>query len=48
MLILETKQAERGEKLAEVTEWGNINQIKEILGEGKLVAVAGGVTPESC
>jgi bifunctional enzyme Fae/Hps len=43
---LETKQAERGEKLAEVTEWGNINQIKEILGEGKLVAVAGGVTPD--
>lgn len=43
---LETKQAERGEKLAEVTEWGNINQIKTILGEGKLVAVAGGVTPD--
>jgi bifunctional enzyme Fae/Hps len=43
---LETMQAERGEKLAEVTEWGNIKQIKKILGEGKLVAVAGGVTPD--
>ena len=26
---LETMKSERGEKLAEVTEWGNINQIKE-------------------
>jgi bifunctional enzyme Fae/Hps len=43
---LETMQSERGEKLAEVTEWGNINQIKSIIGEGKLVAVAGGVTPD--
>jgi bifunctional enzyme Fae/Hps len=43
---LETMKAERGEKLGEVTEWGNINQIKEILGKGKLVAVAGGITPE--
>ena len=39
-------QAERGEKLAEITEWGNITQIKNILGEGKLVAVAGGITPD--
>ena len=43
---LETMQSERGEKLAEVTEWGNITQIKELLGKGKLVAVAGGVTPD--
>ena len=43
---LETKQAEKGEKLAEVTEWGNITQIKELIGKNKLVAVAGGVTPD--
>ncbi len=43
---LETMAAERGEELGEVTEWGNINQIKEILGEGKRVAVAGGITPD--
>ncbi len=42
---LETMAAERGEELGEVTEWGNINQIKEILGKRKLVAVAGGITP---
>jgi len=42
---LETMAAERGEELGEVTEWGNINQIKEILGKGKRVAVAGGITP---
>ncbi|GAB4307410.1 MAG: bifunctional 5,6,7,8-tetrahydromethanopterin hydro-lyase/3-hexulose-6-phosphate synthase [Methanobacteriaceae archaeon] len=43
---LETLKAERGEEQAEVTEWGNINQIKDILGEGKQVAVAGGITPQ--
>jgi len=43
---LETMAAERGEKLGEVTEWGNIKQIKEILGKGKRVAVAGGITPD--
>ncbi|MGZ7118990.1 MAG: bifunctional 5,6,7,8-tetrahydromethanopterin hydro-lyase/3-hexulose-6-phosphate synthase [Methanobacterium sp.] len=43
---LETMASERGEKLGEVTEWGNINQIKEVLGKGKRVAVAGGITPD--
>lgn len=43
---LETMAAERGEALGEVTEWGNINQIKEILGKGRRVAVAGGITPD--
>ncbi|WP_414470031.1 bifunctional 5,6,7,8-tetrahydromethanopterin hydro-lyase/3-hexulose-6-phosphate synthase [Methanobacterium sp. ACI-7] len=43
---LETMAAERGEELGEVTEWGNINQIKEILGAGRRVAVAGGITPD--
>lgn len=43
---LETMAAERGEAEVEVTEWGNITEIKEILGKGKRVAVAGGVTPD--
>ena len=43
---LETMAKERGEAEAEVTEWGNINQIKEILGKNGLVAVAGGITPD--
>jgi len=43
---METSKAERGEKQGERTEWGNINEIKSILGEGKLVAVAGGITPD--
>ena len=43
---LETMAKERGEAEAEVTEWGNIKQIKEILGKNGLVAVAGGITPD--
>ena len=43
---LETLKSERGEEQSEMTEWGNINQIKDILGEGKQVAVAGGITPQ--
>src|SRR5690606_23581413 len=43
---LETYKAEKGEKLEDVTEWGNINKIKTILGDDKLVAVAGGITPD--
>lgn len=43
---LETLKAEKGEEMAEVTEWGNIKEIKEIIGKGKLVAVAGGITPD--
>lgn len=43
---LETMKAERGEKQEAMTEWGNINKIKEILGNGGLVAVAGGIVPK--
>jgi len=42
---LETLRAERGEELGEMSEWGNIREIKEILGPRGLVAVAGGITP---
>jgi bifunctional enzyme Fae/Hps len=42
---LETLKIEKGEELDEMTEWGNINEIKSILGDKKLVAVAGGITP---
>ena len=43
---LETYKAEKGENLGDMTEWGNIKEIKEILGENRLVAVAGGITPD--
>ena len=43
---LETYKAEKGEDISEMTEWGNIKKIKEILGGG-LIAVAGGITPEN-
>ena len=42
---LETMKAERGEEQEAMTEWGNINQIKEMLGNNGLVAVAGGIVP---
>lgn len=42
---LETLKAERGEAQAEMTEWGNIQKIKKIMGDKGLVAVAGGITP---
>ncbi|MDO8870287.1 MAG: bifunctional 5,6,7,8-tetrahydromethanopterin hydro-lyase/3-hexulose-6-phosphate synthase [Methanobacteriaceae archaeon] len=42
---LETMKAERGEEAGEMTEWGNIGEIKESLGANGLVAVAGGITP---
>ncbi|MDZ4170948.1 MAG: bifunctional 5,6,7,8-tetrahydromethanopterin hydro-lyase/3-hexulose-6-phosphate synthase, partial [Methanobacteriaceae archaeon] len=42
---LETLKAERGENQSEMTEWGNIAEIKDILGKNGLVAVAGGITP---
>ena len=41
---LETSKAEKGEDTSEMTEWGNIKEIKKILGNG-LIAVAGGITP---
>jgi len=43
---LETYKAEKGENLGDMTEWGNIKEIKEILGDNRLVAVAGGITPD--
>ncbi|WP_295722196.1 bifunctional 5,6,7,8-tetrahydromethanopterin hydro-lyase/3-hexulose-6-phosphate synthase [uncultured Methanobrevibacter sp.] len=43
---LETTLAEKGEDTSNMTEWGNIKEIKEILGENGLIAVAGGITPE--
>ena len=42
----ETYKAEKGEDVSEMTEWGNIKKIKEILGGG-LIAVAGGITPDN-
>jgi bifunctional enzyme Fae/Hps len=42
---LETMKAERGEDVSEMTEWGNIKEIKELIGNNGLVAVAGGITP---
>ena len=43
---IETYKAEKGEDVSEMTEWGNIKKIKEILGRG-LIAVAGGITPDN-
>lgn len=43
---LETLKAEKGEDMGAMTEWGNIKEIKKVMGKGKLVAVAGGITPE--
>ena len=43
---LETYKAEKGEDISEMTEWGNIKKIKEIIGGG-LVAVAGGIKPDN-
>lgn len=43
---LETHKTEKGEKIGELTEWGNIKEIKKILGKNNLVAVAGGITPD--
>lgn len=43
---LETSMAEKGEDTSNMTEWGNIKEIKKLIGSGGLVAVAGGVTPE--
>jgi len=43
---LETLKKEKGEELSDMTEWGNIKKIKEILGGNRLVAVAGGITPQ--
>jgi bifunctional enzyme Fae/Hps len=42
---LETSMAEKGQDTSDMTEWGNIKEIKKLIGNG-LVAVAGGITPE--
>lgn len=42
---LETYKSEKGEDTSEMTEWGNIKEIKKLIGNG-LVAVAGGITPD--
>jgi len=42
---LETSMAEKGQDISDMTEWGNIKEIKKLIGNG-LVAVAGGITPE--
>jgi bifunctional enzyme Fae/Hps len=41
----ETQKSEKSGKAQEIS-WGNIEEIKKILGKGKLVAVAGGITPD--
>ena len=38
-------KAEKGEDVSEMTEWGNIKDIKSVLGKKGLVAVAGGIKP---
>jgi len=43
---LETSMAEKGEDISDMSEWGNIKEIKKLLGPSGLVAVAGGITPE--
>ena len=43
---LETLKSERGEDTSEMSEWGNIKEIKEKLGNKGLIAVAGGITPQ--
>ncbi|MCL2687130.1 MAG: bifunctional 5,6,7,8-tetrahydromethanopterin hydro-lyase/3-hexulose-6-phosphate synthase [Methanobrevibacter sp.] len=43
---LETSMAEKGEDVSDMSEWGNIKEIKKLLGPSGLVAVAGGITPE--
>ena len=43
---LETYKAEKGEDISEMTEWGNIKKIKQII-DGGLVAVAGGIKPDN-
>ena len=42
---LETSMTEKGQDTSDMTEWGNIKEIKKLIGDG-LVAVAGGITPE--
>ncbi|MCF0226669.1 MAG: bifunctional 5,6,7,8-tetrahydromethanopterin hydro-lyase/3-hexulose-6-phosphate synthase [Methanobrevibacter sp.] len=43
---LETYLSEKGEDTSDLSAWGNIKAIKEII-DGGLVAVAGGITPDN-
>lgn len=43
---LETYLAEKGEDTSDLSAWGNIKAIKELINDG-LVAVAGGITPDN-
>ncbi|MCL2157426.1 MAG: bifunctional 5,6,7,8-tetrahydromethanopterin hydro-lyase/3-hexulose-6-phosphate synthase [Methanobrevibacter sp.] len=43
---LESYKAEKGEDVGDMSEWGNIKDIKKLLGKS-LVAVAGGITPKN-
>ena len=42
---MESYRAEHGEDVGDMTEWGNINDIKALLGDNGLAAVAGGIKP---
>ena len=44
---METYRAEHGEDTSDMTEWGNIKDIKSMLGDKGLVAVAGGIRPNN-
>ena len=44
---METYRAEHGEDTSDMTEWGNIKDIKAALGPKGLVAVAGGIKPNN-
>ena len=44
---METYRAEHGEDTSDMTEWGNIKDIKALLGDKGLVAVAGGIRPNN-
>ena len=44
---METYRAEHGEDTSDMTEWGNIKDIKAILGDKGLIAVAGGIKPNN-
>ena len=44
---METYRAEHGEDTSDMTEWGNIKDIKATLGNKGLIAVAGGIKPNN-
>ncbi|RBQ22614.1 Bifunctional enzyme Fae/Hps [Candidatus Methanobinarius endosymbioticus] len=42
----ETSMAEKGQDTSNMTAWSNIKEIKKLIGDNGLVAVAGGITPK--